>query len=131
MDKTMVLLDAGFLSKISKKNGKGRCQRLKIDEKFTYKQKAVDSLVVVDLMSIPLKHKEVKKVILVASDSDFVPVVKELEKLGTRVTLYGYYEKIRDALFSTSNELIKSVHKYVLLKKQDFIDAPLKKEVKK
>lgn len=105
----------------------GRCQRLKIGGKFVYKQKGVDSFVVMDLMSCPRDYPEVKKVILIASDSDFVPVIKKLNKLNIKTILYTYYEKGRTAKFSTSNELIKSVHKYVLLSKKDFDDAPLKK----
>ncbi len=103
----------------------GRCQRLKIDGKYIYKQKAVDTLAIIDLMSIPLKYPNIKKVILIASDSDFVPAVKELDKLNIKTILYTYYEKRRTAKFSTSNNLIKSVHKYVLLTKKDFEDAKL------
>jgi len=65
----------------------GRCQRLKIDGKFTYGQKGVDALVIIDLMSVPLEHKDVKKIILIANDSDFVPVVEKLKQLGIEVIL--------------------------------------------
>lgn len=78
-------------------------------------------------MSCPRDHSEVKKVILIASDSDFVPVIKTLNKLNIKTILYTYYEKGRTAKFSTSNELIKSVHKYILLSKKDFDNVPLKK----
>ncbi len=105
----------------------GRCQRLKIGNEFIYKQKAVDSLVVIDLMSCPLEHPEVKKIILVASDSDFVPVIKRLDNFNIKTVLYTYYEKGRTAKFSTSNELIKTAHKYVLLSKKDFDNALLNK----
>ena len=104
----------------------GRCQRLKIDGKFIYKQKAVDSLAIIDLMSIPLEYPNIKKVILIASDSDFVPAIERLRKLNIKIILYTYYEKGRKAKFSTSNELIKLVHKYVLLTKDDFENAKLK-----
>ncbi len=125
-----------FMSKISKNNTittrEGRCQRLKIDGKFVYKQKAVDTLAIIDLLSTPIEHPEIKKIILVASDSDFVPVIQKLEKLNIKSILYTYYEpKNRNSLFSTSNELIKSVYKYLLLSKEDFDKSPLiKKEVK-
>ncbi|MFH1607079.1 MAG: NYN domain-containing protein [Nanoarchaeota archaeon] len=105
----------------------GRCQRLKIDGNLVYKQKAVDILMAMDLMRVPLKFPKIKKIILIASDSDFVPVVKSLEEEGIKAILYTYYEKKRDTNFSRSNHLIKSVHKYVLLKKEDFDDAPLNK----
>jgi len=120
-----------FIKKLSKNKDisvrEGRCQRLKINDKFIYKQKAVDTLVVMDMMKVPIEHKDINKIILIASDSDFVPIVKQLEKMGIKTILYTYYQKGRTARFSTSNELIKSVYKYVLLTKQDFDNAPLKK----
>lgn len=199
MDKTIVLLDAGFLSKLSKHFGKekyleydiikfaknlakkqnllcehifyytappfqsekpskeeaerygryekfveklcedkiitireGRCQRIKDNEgNFIFKQKAVDPLAIIDLMSIPIDYPEIKKVILIATDSDFVPVIERLKKLNIKTILYTYYEeRNRLSKFSTSNELIKSVSKYILLTKQDFGDVPLNKSKK-
>lgn len=118
-----------FIKKISEDKlivtREGRCQRLKIDEKFIYKQKAVDSLAIIDLMKVPLKYPNLKKVIIISSDSDFVPAIGSLKEFGINTILYTYYEKKRDTNFSRSNELIKSVHKYVLLSKQDFDNAPL------
>ncbi len=121
-----------FIKKLSKNKDltirEGRCQRLKINNKFIYKQKAVDSLAIMDLMSIPIEYPEINNIILLASDSDFVPVINRLKKLNIKTILYTYYEeKNRKSAFSTSNELIKSVHKYVLLTKQDFENCPLKK----
>jgi len=104
----------------------GRCQRLKLSNYFVYKQKAVDSLVVIDLMSVPIQHPEIKKIILIASDSDFVPVIFKLKEENIKIILCTYYEKGREETFSTSNYLIKSVDKYVVLTKQDFEDAELK-----
>lgn len=98
----------------------GRCQRLKIDGKFVYGQKGVDALVIIDLMSVPIKYKEVKKVILIANDSDFVPVVKTLKELGIGVILYTHYSKKRGSSFSRSNELLRTVSKYIQIKKEDF-----------
>ncbi|MBU2639358.1 MAG: NYN domain-containing protein [Nanoarchaeota archaeon] len=113
-----------FIAKLSKKKDftirEGRCQRLKIDGKFEYIQKGVDSLVVIDLMNVNINYPKIKKIILIASDSDFVPVIDDLKKKGIKTTLYTYYERGRKAKFSTSNELIKSVDKYVLLTKEDF-----------
>ena len=103
----------------------GRCQRLKVEGKFLYGQKGVDAFAIIDLMSIPLEHKDVKKVILLANDSDFVPVVAKLKELNIEVILYTYYSKKRESSFSRSNELLKTVTKYVPLTKQDFINAPL------
>jgi uncharacterized LabA/DUF88 family protein len=97
----------------------GRCQRLKIDGKFTYNQKAVDVLLAMDLTSVPLKYPKIKRIILISSDSDFVPVIKNLKEQDVKTILYTYYERKRDSPFSRSNELIKSVFKYVLLNKKD------------
>lgn len=107
----------------------GRVQRLRFSKDyFTYKQKAVDSLMVMDLMSIPLDYSHINKIILVACDSDFVPVIKLLSKRGIKSVLYTYYEKGRSARFSTSNELITSVNKYVKLNKEDFENAFFRRE---
>jgi uncharacterized LabA/DUF88 family protein len=117
-----------FISKLKKRGvivREGRCQRLKINNEFTFKQKAVDVLLAMDLTNIPIKFPTIKKIILISSDSDFVPVIKNLEEYGIRTILYTYYEKIRDTPFSRSNYLIKSVYKYVLLSKEDFINCPL------
>lgn len=108
----------------------GRCQRLKIDGDFTFKQKAVDVLLAMDLTNVPLEYQNIKKLILISSDSDFVPVIQNLDRRGVKTTLYTYYEKKRDTPFSRSNHLIKSVNKYVLLKKEDFERAKLDKKRK-
>lgn len=105
----------------------GRCQRLKIKGKFKYGQKGVDALAIIDLMSVPLEYKEVKKIILIANDSDFVPVVEKLKQLGIEVILYTHYSKNRESSFSRSNELLKTVSRYVQLKKEDFDGVPLNK----
>lgn len=105
----------------------GRCQRLKINGKFIYKQKAVDSLAIIDLMKVPLKYPCIKKIVVISSDSDFVPAVESLREFGIKTILYTYYEKKRDTNFSRSNELIKSVYKYILLTKEDFGNASLSK----
>jgi uncharacterized LabA/DUF88 family protein len=97
----------------------GRCQRLKIDGNFVYNQKAVDVFLAMDLTNVPLKYPNIKRIILISSDSDFVPVIKNLEEQEIKTILYTYYEKHRDSNFSRSNDLIKSVYKYKLLKKED------------
>ncbi len=123
-----------FISKLKEKGivvREGRCQRLKCEDNFVYKQKAADILLAMDLMSVPLDYPSIKRIILISSDSDFVPIVESLEKKGIKTILYTYYEKIRDTPFSVSNHLVKSVHKYVLLTKEDFDNSPLKKDIKK
>lgn len=103
----------------------GRCQRLKIDGKFSFGQKGVDALAIIDLMSVPLEHKDIKKIILIANDSDFVPVVEKMKQLGIEIVLYTHYSKNRKSSFSRSNELLKTVSKYMILTKKDFDSCPL------
>ena len=85
-----------------------------------FKQKAVDSLMIMDLMSLPLEHPIVKKIIILASDSDFVPVIKYLRKLNIEIILYTHYSKKRESNLSKSNELLKVVSRYVEITKKDF-----------
>ncbi len=106
----------------------GRCQRLKVNGKFEFYQKAVDVLIAIDLTNVLFKSPNIKKVVLISSDSDFVPIIKNLDENGVKTILYTYYEKGRKANFSTSNELIKSVHKYVLLKNEDFTKSLINKD---
>jgi len=103
----------------------GRCQRLRVDGKYIYKQKGVDTFLIMDLMDMPLENSKIKTVILIASDSDFVPVIERLKKLGIDVILYTYFERNRKSKFSTSNQLLKVVTKYVKLTKKDFQECRL------
>ena len=119
-----------FIKKISENNvvvREGRCQRLKIDGKFIFKQKAVDSLMIMDLMRIPIDYSKIKKIILIACDSDFVPIINDLRKLNIKIILYTHYSKKRKSNLSRSNELLKVVNKYIEISKQDFLDIPLNK----
>lgn len=114
-----------FLSKLTRDKTlvtirEGRCQRLKNNGKYIYKQKGVDTLLTMDLMKVPIKFPKIKKIILIASDSDFVPVIQELKEMGIEVILFTYFDRIRNSNFSRSNELIKAVSKYIKLKKSDF-----------
>ncbi|MBU3913724.1 MAG: NYN domain-containing protein [Nanoarchaeota archaeon] len=104
----------------------GRCQKIKISENnFKYCQKAVDSLIIIDLMSIPIDYPNIRKIILIASDSDFVPAVEKLKQRGIEIILYTYYVKKRNTGLSRSNYLLKAVSRYSKITKQDFDDAPL------
>ncbi|MFW5705339.1 MAG: NYN domain-containing protein, partial [Nanoarchaeota archaeon] len=110
----------------------GRCQRIKLDNgNYEYNQKGVDTFLTMDLMTIPLKYQKIKKIILIACDSDFVPVIKEINGYGIKTILFTYYEKGRKRAFSTSNQLFQVVSKYVLIEKKDFINSKFEKiEVK-
>ena len=103
----------------------GRCQRLKNNGKFIYRQKGVDTLLTMGLMDVPIQYPKVKQIILIASDSDFVPVIERLKDLGIEIILYTYFDRQRNSNFSRSNELIKSVNRYVKLKKEDFENCRL------
>lgn len=103
----------------------GRCQRIRNNQEFEYCQKGVDTLLTMDLTSVPLSHPQIKDIILILCDSDFVPIIKNTKNKSIRTILYTYYEKSRKSIFSTSNDLIKSVHKYIRLTKKDFDDCPL------
>ena len=103
----------------------GRVQRLKIDKKYIYKQKGVDTLLTMDLMDIPIANPKIKTVILIASDSDFVPIIERLKKLGIKVILYTYFERDRKSKFSTSNKLLNAVTRYARLNEQDFKECRL------
>lgn len=121
-----------FVSRLSENKDvtirEGRCQRLKIVGRMVFKQKAVDSLMVMDLMKIPIEYKNIRKIILIASDSDFVPVIEYLRKINLEVILYTHYTKKRKTNFSRSNEILKVVTRYRELTKKDFDNAPLKKQ---
>lgn len=113
-----------FISKLSSNEcvtiREGRCQRLRENGKFIFKQKGVDTLLTMDLMDVPLRYPKTKKIILIASDSDFVPIIERLKELEIEVILYTYFDRIRNSKFSRSNELINSASKCVKLKKTDF-----------
>ena len=53
-----------------------------------------------------------------------------MQEQEVQTILYTYYEKKRDTKFSRSNHLIKSVYKYVLLAKESFLSAILRKNNK-
>ena len=101
----------------------GRCQKVNNNGEIDYNQKGVDTLLTMDLMSIPVRYPKIKTILLIACDSDFVPVIKNLDSLGIKVILLTYFDKKRNSNFSSSNELMQIVSKYVQITKQDFEDA--------
>ena len=104
----------------------GRVQRIiNKDGKEDFKQKGVDSLMTSGLISVPIKFPEIKKIILVTSDTDFCPILKDLEELKLEVILYTYYERKRDSKFSISHHLIDCCKNVSFLNKEDFISCPI------
>ena len=135
---TIVFIDEAFLSKLSKYFGNSKY--LKFDRMLFAKNNAKKQKLNCEHIflyiappfqdSIPSNEQftKIKKIILISSDSDFVPVIKNLEDNEVKTILYTYYERGRSAEFSTSNELIKSVNKYILLDKEDLTSANILKE---
>lgn len=117
-----------FISSFSKNKEviirQGRCQKI-INQigNIDYHQKGVDALIVSDMVSVPIKFPKIKKIILVTSDTDFCPIIKDIEGLNINVILYTYYERKRASKFSVSHHLIDCCENTFYLTKQDFEEA--------
>jgi len=109
----------------------GRCQKI-INEKgeIDYSQKGVDALVIMDMYDIKENYPNIKKIILIASDSDFVPVIERMKQKGFEIILYTYFDRKRGAKFSTSNHLLKVASRWIKLKSEDFEDPKLEDKEK-
>ena len=94
----------------------GRCQKIG----NTYQQKGVDTLIAIDLSRIP-KKENIDEVILLSSDTDFVPIIEDLKEDGIKVILAYFTDKKRKSAFSLSNHLWKACKNKILIKKQDFL----------
>lgn len=107
----------------------GRCQKIiNSDGKIEYSQKGVDVLLTIDLSHIKEDFPKVNKIILVSSDTDFCPIIKDIKKReNIEVILYTYFDKKRNSKFSLSNELIYCCSKYFRLTKEDFTSCPINK----
>ena len=107
----------------------GRCQKV-INEKGKeeFSQKGIDALIILDLYDIKEKYSDIKKIILIASDSDFVPVIERMKQKGFEIIIYTYFDRKRHSRFSTSNHLLKVASRWVKLTKQDFENASLNKK---
>jgi uncharacterized LabA/DUF88 family protein len=119
-----------FKSKFSNKKDftilEGRCQRIKDkDGKVCYHQKGVDTVMTMALSSFRADFSTIKKIILIACDSDFVPVIKMLREKGIEVILFSYYERVRDTEFSRSHHLIDACSECVQLTKDDLENSKL------
>ncbi len=98
----------------------GRLQKLKIekcgntDYKFT--EKGVDTLFTMDLLR--LYKSGIRNAILLTCDTDFVPVINEAKKDGTKVILYYYTDENKKGHFSLSYHLSKACDSKVLITKE-------------
>ena len=99
----------------------GRCQRI-LNEKgeCNYCQKGVDALVILDMYDFKEAHPAINKIILIASDSDFVPVIERMKQKGIEIVVYTYFDRKRGSKFSTSNHLLNVASKWVRLNEEDF-----------
>lgn len=93
----------------------GRLQ--KINNTFT--QKGVDTLMTMDLLKTAQK-KEIKEAVIITSDTDFVPIIKDVRKEGLKIILAYFTDRKRKSPFSLSNHLWKVVDKKILIKKEFF-----------
>ena len=95
----------------------GRLQ--KIGNNFT--QKGVDTLMTIDLLIEPIR-RGIKTIILIACDTDFVPVLNMLRKrYNMKIILYYFTDNKRNSLFSMSNHILTACDQKVLLTEEDFL----------
>lgn len=102
----------------------GRCQKI-INEhgEEEFSQKGIDALIILDMYDIKENYPNIKKIILIASDSDFVPVIERMKQKGIEIILYTYFDRKRHSRFSTSNQLLKVASRWVKLNKSYFEDS--------
>jgi uncharacterized LabA/DUF88 family protein len=99
----------------------GRCQKI-IDSngEEDFCQKGVDALVIMDMYDIKDNYPNIKKIILIASDSDFVPLIERMKQRGFEIIIYTYFDRTRNSRFSTSNHLLKVASRWEKLTSRDF-----------
>ncbi len=122
-----------FIASLSRSNDitirEGRVQKV-INKygKVEFKQKGVDTLLTIDLSHIKEDYPDIKKIILVSSDTDFCPIIEDIkDRNGIEVILYTYFDRKRKSKFSLSNNLLKCCQKYVKLTKEDFTSCVIRK----
>ncbi len=101
----------------------GRCQKIINDRgEEEFSQKGIDALIILDLYDIKDNYPNIKKIILIASDSDFVPVIERMKQKGIEIILYTYFDRKRHSKFSTSNQLLKVASRWIKLNGSYFED---------
>lgn len=101
----------------------GRCQKIINDRgEEEFYQKGIDALIILDMYDIKESYPNINKIILIASDSDFVPVIERMKQKGFEIIVYTYFDRERHSRFSTSNHLLRVASKWVKLKGKDFED---------
>ena len=99
----------------------GRLQKIDGD----YRQKGVDTLITMDLFKV-CYNEDINKIILLACDTDFVPILKELRRSRVKVILYYYSDYIRNSNFSMSNHILTACDESKLLTIEHFNKSLLK-----
>jgi len=102
----------------------GRCQKAEDD----YNQKGVDTLITMDLMEM-CKNKKIKNIVILTSDTDFVPILNKLkDDFGINVILAYYCDFVRNGNFSMSNHLWACCNNKFLISKKHFDLSKRKKK---
>lgn len=95
----------------------GRCQK---DDEGEYHQKGVDTLLTMDLLKTAQKQ-EVKNVILLTSDTDFVPIIEDINKNSNVKIILAYFtDRKRKSALSLSNHLWNICKDKILVKREHF-----------
>ena len=109
-----------FISKLKEAKiivREGRCQKIN----DLYQQKGVDTLMTLDLSRIP-KKEGIKDVIVLTSDTDFVPIINDLSEDGINVILAYFTDKKRKSGLSLSNHLWKACKDKIKIRKEYFFE---------
>lgn len=102
-----------FLDKLKKDKIIVRTRKLKYIKNLKIKiEKGVDVLIASDMIRKSLVEKECQVCILISGDSDFVPVMEIIKKIGCEVIVCS-------SLQGFSNELRQGKFRYFVLKKED------------
>ena len=95
----------------------GRCQ--KIDN--ISQQKGVDTLLTIDSSRIP-KKENISEVVVLTSDTDFVPIINDLSEDGINLILAYFTDRKRKSGLSLSNHLWKACKDKIKIRKDFFKD---------
>lgn len=111
-----------FINKISNipdlEIRQGRCQK---DDKGGYHQKGVDTHLTMDLFSLNGNIDNIKTIIILACDTDFVPILNEIRtKFDIKVILAYFNDFVRNSQFSMSNHMLTACDDKFLIKEEHF-----------
>lgn len=94
----------------------GRCQRIDND----YHQKGVDTLFVMELLDL-CRNKDIKTFVLLACDSDFVPLLQRMRSEGFKIILFYLMDKERKSKFNMSNNILTACDEKILITENYFL----------